>query len=128
MVQLVEVPVPSAEGEIMLQHQGRDPDVVGGDGGPLTAELAINSGVVTGCLVVGKEDLDTVADQELVKAAYLGTEFSTKRISEDRARRAKGFGRRILRPGDRSCVRQPQELSPQRDFIPIGLPGGRSSG
>ena len=66
-MQLVEVRVASAEGEIVLQHKCRDPNVVCGDGGPLTAELAINGSVVMGGLVVRKEDLDAVSDQELVE-------------------------------------------------------------
>ncbi len=66
-MQLVEVPVASAEREIVLQNQCCNPDVIGGDWGPLTAELAIDSSVVMGGLVVGKKDVDTISDQKLVE-------------------------------------------------------------
>lgn len=56
--------IPAAQRRVVLEDQGRDPQVVRGDGGALAAELRIHPRVVVSGLVVGEEHLDSVLHQE----------------------------------------------------------------
>src|SRR5262245_26738467 len=62
--QMVEMAIARAERQIVLQDERRDPEIVRGDGGTLSAKLRERRGVVVGGLLVCEQDLDVVLHQK----------------------------------------------------------------
>ena len=65
----VEVGVAGVEGEAVLEGEGGNPDVVGGDGRALAPELDEEARVGLGGGVVGVEDADARGEQEAGREA-----------------------------------------------------------
>jgi hypothetical protein len=79
---VIKVAVAGAEQEVVLEDEGGDPQVVGGNGRSLAPELAEDRGVVMGRLFVGENDANAGLHQETPQRAFvLGAAFAEREAS-----------------------------------------------
>ena len=65
------MPVARVEQEAVLEHEGRDPHVVGGNGRSLSSKLQVDPGMMVGRLLVGKENPYSRSVQETSEDAFV---------------------------------------------------------
>lgn len=56
--------VTGMQHEIVLQHEGRQPHVIGGNRSALPSELQVHGGVVVGRLIVRLQDMHAALQEE----------------------------------------------------------------